>query len=198
MENEPTKKPIKRVAVPTVSKTLPSSGSAKVKKSRATQNIILLILFLFVSGIAYLGIFQKEFIAQYTSDKPTPAIVAAPDSTTTQNPDSLNQEESTTIIGEDNSSQNTVTDNGENNSVDYPKGSKYYLITGTYIFLPYAEKCVARMKADGFADAAIISTGKDRKFHRVYIQSSTDGAAIRAKRDELISSKGMDVWVYAE
>ncbi|HWZ21223.1 MAG TPA: hypothetical protein VNW06_01145 [Cytophagaceae bacterium] len=196
MENEPTKKPIKRVAVPTVSKELPSSGSVKEKKSRATQNIVLLLLFLFVSGIAYIVIFQKEFIAQYTSDKPTAVVVAT--DTTTQNTDSLSQEETTTIIGGDNSSQNTTTDNGNNNSVDYPKGSKYYLIAGTYIFLPYAEKCVARMKADGFTDAAIISTGEDRKFHRVYIQASTDGKAIRAKRDELISSKGMDVWVYAE
>ena len=197
MENEPTKKPIKRVAVPTVSKELSSSGSGKEKKSRATQNIVLLLLFLFVSGIAYIVIFQKEFIAQYTSDKPT-VVVVATDTTTTQNTDSLSQEETTTIIGGDNSSQNTTTDNGNNNSVDYPKGSKYYLIAGTYIFLPYAEKCVARMKADGFTDAAIISTGEDRKFHRVYIQASTDGKAIRAKRDELISSKGMDVWVYAE
>ncbi len=197
MENDSTKKPIKRAAVPAVSKVLPSESS-KTKQSKTSQNIILSLLFLFVSSIFYLAVFQKEFIAKYTSPEKKPATTTLVTDSTTQNTNSLNQEEATTIIGENNASQNTVTESGKNNSVDYPKGSKYYLIAGTYIFLPYAEKCVTRMKADGYANAAIISTGEDRKFHRVYIQSSEDIAAIRVKRDELISSKGMDVWVYAE
>ena len=198
MANELPKKPIKRVTVPTVSKEIPTEPLTE-NKSASGQNIILLLLFLLVSGIVYVAIFQQAFLSKYTSfnSKPTPSINTVPVDSVTQNTDSLNNEEITNTIGSDRSVKNNDAQVENNNSVTYPAGTKYYLIAGTYIFYPYAEKCVSRMKALGY-DAAIISTGEGRKFHRVYIESSTDGSAVRAKRDELNSSKNMNLWVYAE
>jgi hypothetical protein len=188
MANETPKKPIRRTTVPTVKKDatkLPVVAS----ESKTIQNVMLFVLFLVVSGIVYVAIFQRPLLSKYLVSKSTskPKITAA-DTTSLLNTDSIGAEdELNTFIGQDKPSKNKV----------YPAGSNYYLVTGTFIFYPYAEKCRDRMKAQGY-DADIISTGENHKFHRVYIQSSTDGAAVRAKRDQLRSAGNTEVWVYVE
>ncbi len=183
MANELPRKPIKRVTVPVVSKEVTKETSGETK-DRTAQNVLLFFLFLLVSGIVYIAIFQRNYFSDVTSSKSLVADTLAVD-TLSVNADSVSSEEYTTIIGQDKSPR------------VYPAGTRYYLIAGTFIFYPYAEKFRDKMKAEGY-EAAIISTGEDRKFHRIYITSSEDGASVRAKRDKLRSSKGMDVWVYAE
>jgi hypothetical protein len=189
MANELPRKPIKRVTVPTVSKEVPKE-SPEETKDRTSQNVLLFCLFLLVSGIVYIAIFQRNYFSNLSPDKPIAADSTAFKDTLSVNDNSLASEEYTTIIGQDKPSK-------KKNPVVYPAGTRYYLVAGTFIFYPYAEKFRDKMKAEGY-QADIISTGENRQFHRIYIESSEDGTSVRAKRDELRSSKGMDVWVYAE
>ncbi len=188
MANELPKKPIKRVTVPTVSKEVPKETLAETK-DRTAQNVLLFCLFLLVSGIVYIAIFQRKYFDSYSSDVPVAADSSALKDTLPVN-DSLASEEYTTIIGQDKPSN-------KKNPAVYPAGTRFYLVAGTFIFYPYAEKFRNKIKAEGY-QADIISTGENRQFHRIYIESSEDPVPVRAKRDELRSSKGMDVWVYAE
>jgi hypothetical protein len=190
MANELPRKPIKRVTVPTVSKEVPQEPSDETK-SRTTQNVLLFSLFLLVSGVVYIAIFQRKYLSDYSAKPIAVDTSAFKDTVSVNNADSLSSDDYTTIIGQD------KPVNNKNNPVVYPPGTRYYLIAGTFIFYPYAEKFRDEMKAKGY-QADIISTGETRQFHRIYIEASEDGASVRAKRDELRSSKGMDVWVYAE
>ncbi len=190
MANETPKKPIRRTTVPTVSKKeVPSKLPSTPGESKATQNALLFFLFLIISAIVYLAIFQRPLLSKYIFRKknPTESTVAVSDTLLENTTDSLSQDEVNTFIGQDKPGAPKV----------YPAGSRYYLVAGTFIFYPYAEKRRDLLKSEGY-EADIISTGENRKFHRVYIQSSEDGAAVRAQRDELRSSKNMDVWVYVE
>ncbi len=192
MANEIPKKPIRRVPVPSVSKDAPTKQATLDSESKAGQNFLLFLIFLFVSGLVYLAIFQKELILKYSAPQSLAKIdsTISQDSLSDESKDSLALEEVDTFIG-----QNKKPNN--NSSTVYPAGTKYYLVAGTFIFYPYAEKCKNKMVAAGY-DAEIISTGDERKFHRIYIGSSEDPVEMRTKRDELRNSKGMDVWVYAE
>jgi hypothetical protein len=190
MANELPRKPIKRVTVPTVSKELPKE-SPEETKGRTSQNVLLFCLFLLVSGIVYIAIFQRKYFSDFSSNKPVVADSSAFKDTLSVNNDSLASEEYSTILGQDKPS------NKKKGPVVYPAGTRFYLVAGTFIFYPYAEKFRDKMKAEGY-QADIISTGENRQFHRIYIESSEDATSIRAKRDQLRSSRGMDVWVYAE
>jgi len=191
MANESPKKPIRRAAVPSVSKEKPAKIKQEATESRKEQNLLLFVLFIFVSGIVYLAIFQKKLFPGYLSSKPSTNAAAAPSDTSSVKEDSTSLNNISTILGD-------RKDNNENNlTIIYPEGSKFYLIAGTFIFYPYAEKFRDKMNAEGY-NASIISTGENRKFHRIYIESSEDISVMRAKRDELRTSKGMDVWIYAE
>ncbi len=187
MENELPKKTIKRATVPPVSKELASKALNETEGTVA-QNVVLFMLFIVVSAIVYMAIFQKEMLSNYTSSSYSNKILTPQDSTGQNEEETLVKEEDTNVIGQ--------ASNG-NGALTSPTGSRFYLIVGTYIFYPYAEKCVTRMTEAGY-NASIISTGDARKFHRVYIESSEDGNSIRAKRDQLIRSSGLKVWVYTE
>jgi cell division protein FtsN len=191
MANETPKKPIRRNTVPAVSKE--AQKLPKVEQENNTvQNVVLFVLFLLVSSIVYVAIFQQPLISKYLGVKNTAPSAPIIADTTSIEPlnDSTETEEDVlnTFIGEEKSSPK---------SNQYAVGNNYYLVAGTFIFYPYAEKCRDRLKAQGY-EADIISTGENHTFHRVYIQTSTDGAAIRAKRDELHQAGNTEVWVYAE
>ena len=190
MSNETPKKPIKRAAVPKVSKEIPKEVSVE-SKSNAGQNSLLLFLFIIVSSLIYIAIFQKEFITKYTSKHSIEVseIIDSADSLNAETIDSTNSEPENTFLGQD--------DAPVGKAKIYPAGTKYYLIAGTFVFYPYAEKCKRKMISEGFK-ADIISTGENRKFHRIYLETSEDVTSLRLKRDELRNSKGMDVWIYAE
>lgn len=192
MANETPKKPIRRTTVPTVPKDTPKLPAVE-SESKAKQNFLLFILFLVMSAIVYVAIFQKSFLSRYVFTSQKKPVIAVTDTTSIQS-DTLEEEEEddelNTFIGQDKPAK-------KKNKKVYPAGSKHYLVAGTFIFYPYAEKCRDRMKAEGY-EADIITTGENLKFHRVYIQSSTDGAAIRTKRDELHRAGRTEMWVYVE
>ena len=192
MANETPKKPIRRVPVPSVSKEAQVNKTIENSENRIGQNILLLIPLIILSGLFYVVIFQKDLLLFFSSsdtaiEKNLQIVV---DSTTSENTDSSAYEEVDTFIGGTKETKN-------NKAIVYPAGSKYYLIAGTFIFYPYAEKFKNKMIAQGY-EADIISTGDVRKFHRIYIGSSSNGDELRLKRDELRNSKGLDVWIYAE
>jgi hypothetical protein len=199
MADELSKKPIKRVTVPTVSKETPSlEALAAENESTIGQNIVFLLLFLLVSGIVYVSIFEKKLLSEYTTSGSNKTTTLLTDSSALENTESKDYEEISTIIGEDKSTKKGKVNVDKGKDTVYPKGTKFYLIVGTYIFYPYAEKCVTRMRAAGY-NPSIISTGENHKFHRVYIESSEDGNAVRAKRDQFLKTDGMkNVWVYAQ
>jgi hypothetical protein len=199
MANESPKRPIRRVPVPSTSKKeVPITNSSAKAESKAGQTVLLLFLFLMVSGLVYLAVFEKDLLAGESSPRSGSSGLVS-DTTATDSTNSSDEEVST-VIGE-NTEQNTSnserTTIPNNTPTVYPAGTRFYLIAGTFIFYPYAEKCRDKMKAEGY-QAEIISTGDVRKFHRIYIESSEDVAAMRIRRDELKASKGLDVWVYAE
>ncbi|HVD96877.1 MAG TPA: hypothetical protein VNB90_01650 [Cytophagaceae bacterium] len=181
MANEIPKKPIRRTTVPAVSKETSAKKPAVKEEGKAAQNFLLFFLFLMVSAIVYLAIFQRSLISNYISGKQD-STKSATDTLSTE--DSLSHhEEVNTFLGQDNRTAGTA--------------SRYYLVAGTFIFYPYAEKCRDRLKAQGY-DADIISTGEKHTFHRVYIQSSEDPAIVRGKRDEMRNAGHTEMWVYGE
>lgn len=190
MANETPKRPIKRATVPTVPKDKPAKLKTPAEQSegRVKRNSLLFVLFVVVSAVVYLAIFQRPLINKYLlkSNSGEPSVAVLSDTLQSETDSTAIQEEVNTFIGQD-----------KKNPSVYPAGTRYYLVAGTFIFYPYAEKCLNRLKAAGY-DASIISTGEPRKFHRVYILSSEDASSVRTKRDELRSSQNMDVWVYAE
>ncbi len=185
MANETPKKPIRRVTVPTVPKEVPANGDKK--ESNAKRNTLLVIFFLVIAVILYLVIFQRPLLSKYfpvfSGNEKSGVVVS---DTTAISSDTLSDEEVNTFLGQQNP-----------NAIVYPEGSHFYLVAGTFIFYPYAEKFRDKMTGEGY-EAGIVSSGTPRQFHRVYILASEDPAEIRAKRDELRSTHNMDVWLYAE
>lgn len=200
MANELPKRPIQRVAVPTVKKEIPSLKEVKKESKDANsslgRNTLLSILLIIVGIVVYVAIFKKEFNSSLFSTQTAKKELIESQSSEQTSEDVASieedsEEEFSSIIGED----KTPTIDGS--QVVYPEGSTFYIISGTFIFYPYAEQFRDQMKKEGYK-AEIISTGDDRKFHRVFLYSSKDISSMRAQRDKLIDSKGMNVWIYAE
>jgi len=197
MANESPKRPIRRVPVPSSSKKVgPVTSTNSEKESKIGQTILLFLLFLFVGVVVYIPIFRKDLISDFVSSSKTSSTnKVKSDSTATDSSIVSSEDQVSTVLGENNNNSSEV--NSSDIPIVYPPGTKYYLIAGTFIFYPYAEKCRDKYIAEGY-EANIVSTGDVRKFHRIYLESSEDVNALRAKRDELRTSKGLDVWIYAE
>jgi hypothetical protein len=158
----------------------PLSGEAKTssageaggqKKGKGVWLWIILVLLLLVLGL--LAVLYRQQIKDYFYPA-TPSAAEA-----------IKQLEEEEIL--------LLEDSGETAMVP----GHHYLVAGTFVFYPYAEQCRDKMLAQGY-EAQILSSGEPRQFHRIYIESSEDLEVLRARRDELRSSTGLDLWIYSE
>lgn len=201
MAEQPPKKEIKRVTVPKVTKEIPSSVEIESSVISPGTNLLLLLLLLLVGGLTYMAIFNKKelysffSISSYTTTTKTPV---SSDTVTVQDLTESDDNQINTIIGEDNFSPEPSKVETSGSAFVYPPGSTFYLVAGTFVFQPYAVQYNEKMKNEGYSTKILTSAGTDRNYYRIYLEKSDDIAAIRKKRDNLRTTKGLNVWIYAE